>query len=98
MSEEAPSFATDSKFGDLLVVVVPKQVGLSSQQCKKNWKWSVVEDQHMQEKLQYKNFPIICCTEGPVNLKKRNILNSLLSSHQQYREPALVTVAVRRWT
>ena len=36
----------------------------------KNWKWSVVEDQHMQEKLQYKNFPIICYTEGPVNLKK----------------------------
>lgn len=30
VSEEAPSFATDSKFGDLLVVVVPNQVGLSS--------------------------------------------------------------------
>ena len=28
VSEEAPSFATDSKFGDLLVVVVPHQVGL----------------------------------------------------------------------
>ena len=27
VSEEAPSFATDSKFGDLLVVVVPQQVG-----------------------------------------------------------------------
>ena len=25
MSEEAPTFATDSKFGDLLVVVVPRQ-------------------------------------------------------------------------
>ena len=39
VSEEAPSFATDSKFGDLLVVVVPQQVGRSSQQCqKKTWK------------------------------------------------------------
>ena len=25
VSEEAPTFATDSKFGDLLVVVVPRQ-------------------------------------------------------------------------
>ena len=48
VSEEAPSFATDSKFGDLLVVVVPQQVGLSSQQCqKKTWKWSDFEDQLM---------------------------------------------------
>ena len=46
VSEEAPSFATDSKFGDLLVVVVPQQVGLSSQQCqKKTWKRSDIEDQ-----------------------------------------------------
>ena len=30
VSEEAPSFATDSKFGDLLVVVVPQQVELSA--------------------------------------------------------------------
>ena len=62
VSEEAPSFATDSKFGDLLVVVVPNQVWFSPTNIGQQF-----EELENEKNLYY----VICCSNFETSAQAR---------------------------